>query len=32
VEKMEGEILSLPTRDQIDVPVQEHLIVEYYSR
>jgi small subunit ribosomal protein S4 len=32
LEKMEGEILSLPTRDQIDVPVQEHLIVEYYSR
>jgi small subunit ribosomal protein S4 len=29
---LEGEILSLPTRDQIDVPVQEHLIVEYYSR
>ncbi|MEW6105476.1 MAG: 30S ribosomal protein S4 [Bacillota bacterium] len=25
-------VLSLPTRDQIDVPVQEHMIVELYSR
>jgi len=32
VDKMQGEILALPTRDQIDVPVQEHLIVEFYSR
>ena len=31
-EKMEGEVLALPTRDQIDVPVQEHLIVELYSK
>ena len=27
-----GTVASLPTRDQIDVPVQEHLIVELYSR
>lgn len=27
-----GTVVSLPTRDQIDVPVQEHLIVELYSR
>ncbi|MFZ5651347.1 MAG: 30S ribosomal protein S4 [Bacillota bacterium] len=27
-----GRIVALPTRDQIDVPVQEHLIVELYSR
>ena len=32
VDKMQGEILALPTRDQIDVPVQEHLIVEFYTR
>ncbi len=25
-------IVGLPTRDQIDVPVQEHMIVELYSR
>ncbi|MGH2748827.1 MAG: 30S ribosomal protein S4 [Actinomycetota bacterium] len=25
-------VLSLPARDQIDVPVQEQLIVEYYSK
>ncbi|MGI6036797.1 MAG: 30S ribosomal protein S4 [Limnochordia bacterium] len=31
-EKMEGTVLSLPTREQLDVPIQEHLIVEYYSR
>ncbi|MFZ5648784.1 MAG: 30S ribosomal protein S4 [Bacillota bacterium] len=27
-----GRVVALPTRDQIDVPVQEHLIVELYSR
>lgn len=27
-----GRIVALPTRDQIDAPVQEHLIVELYSR
>ncbi|AEF93143.1 ribosomal protein S4 [Desulfotomaculum nigrificans CO-1-SRB] len=25
-------VVALPTRDQIDVPVQDHLIVELYSR
>jgi len=29
---LEGRVLALPTREQIDVPVQEHLIVELYSR
>ncbi|MGE5584218.1 MAG: 30S ribosomal protein S4 [Bacillota bacterium] len=29
---MSATILGLPTRDQIDVPVQEHMIVELYSR
>ncbi|HBF38035.1 MAG TPA: 30S ribosomal protein S4 [Firmicutes bacterium] len=27
-----GKIKSLPTREQIDIPVQEHLVVELYSR
>jgi len=27
-----GKVVAVPTRDQIDVPVQEHLIVELYSR
>ncbi|BCV23118.1 30S ribosomal protein S4 [Moorella sp. Hama-1] len=29
---LEGHVLALPTREQIDTPVQEHLIVELYSR
>ncbi len=32
VEKLEGKILSEPTREQIDTPVAEHLIVELYSK
>ncbi len=31
-QKLEGRILSLPTRDQIDTPVAEHMIVELYSK
>lgn len=31
-EKMSGKILRLPTREELDVPVSEHLIVELYSR
>ncbi len=31
-EKLEGKILSIPTRNQIDTPVAEHLIVELYSK
>ena len=31
-EKLEGKVLALPTRDQIDTPVAEHLIVELYSK
>lgn len=27
-----GRVVALPSRDQIDVPVKEHLIVELYSR
>lgn len=32
VEKLEGKILSIPTREQIDTPIAEHLIVELYSK
>ena len=32
VEKLEGKVLSVPTREQIDTPVAEHLIVEQYSK
>lgn len=31
-EAMTGTVKNLPSRDQIDVQVQEHLIVEHYSR
>jgi small subunit ribosomal protein S4 len=30
--EMAGTVLSLPTRDQIGEPIEEQLIVEYYSR
>ncbi len=32
LEKMEGKITALPVRDNIDLPIEEHLIVELYSR
>ena len=31
-EKLEGKVLSMPTRSQIDTPVAENLIVELYSK
>ena len=31
-ERLEGRVLALPAREEIDVPVQEQLIVEHYSR
>lgn len=31
-EQAQGRVTALPTREQIDVPVEEHLIVELYSR
>jgi len=31
-EKLEGRVIRLPLRDEIDVPLTEHLIVELYSR
>ncbi len=27
-----GQVVSIPTRDQIDVPVEEQLVIEFYSR
>jgi len=30
--KLEGKLLTIPTRDQIPVPLNEQLIVEFYSR
>ena len=32
VQKLEGKVLNLPTRDEIDTPVAEHMIVELYSK
>ncbi|MCC2866063.1 30S ribosomal protein S4 [Anaerovorax odorimutans] len=32
VEKLEGKVVTLPTREDIDTPVAEHLIVELYSK
>ncbi|MDD4211520.1 MAG: 30S ribosomal protein S4, partial [Clostridia bacterium] len=31
-EKLEGKINALPVREDIDLNIQEHLIVEMYSR
>lgn len=32
VENMVGKVVALPDRESIDIPVEEHLIVELYSR
>lgn len=32
VEKMEGKITALPVREDIDLPIEEHLIIELYSK
>ena len=32
IEKLQGSVLSLPTRDQIDMDINEQLIVELYSK
>ncbi len=32
LEKLEGRVLRIPQREEIDVPVTEHLVVELYSR
>jgi small subunit ribosomal protein S4 len=31
-DKMEANVIALPTREDIDLPIQEQLIVEFYSR
>ncbi|AOT71195.1 30S ribosomal protein S4 [Geosporobacter ferrireducens] len=31
-ENLEGKVVALPTREDIDIPIAEHLIVELYSR
>jgi small subunit ribosomal protein S4 len=31
-ENMSGKVLRVPSRDELDVPISEHLIVELYSR
>ena len=31
-EKLSAKVIALPERDQIDAPVEEQLIVEFYSR
>lgn len=32
IEKLSGRVLSLPTREEIEAPVSDQLITEYYSR
>ena len=32
LEKLQGSVIALPTRDQIDLDIQEQLIVELYSK
>lgn len=32
VDKLEGKVLAVPTRAEIDTPIAEHLIVELYSK
>lgn len=31
-DKLEGKVLELPRREEIDTPIEEHLIVELYSK
>jgi len=32
VNTLSGRVLALPTREEIEAPLNEHLIIEYYSR
>ncbi len=32
LEKLEGRILATPTREDVDLPIEEHYIVEFYSK
>jgi small subunit ribosomal protein S4 len=31
-DRLSGRVLSVPTREQVDLDIQEHLIVELYSK
>jgi small subunit ribosomal protein S4 len=31
-DKLEGKVIALPARDDIDLPIEEHLIIELYSK
>ena len=31
-ENLKGRVVALPTREDIDMPIEEHMIVEFYSR
>ena len=31
-ENLKGTVIAMPERDDIDVIIEEHLIVEFYSR
>lgn len=31
-EKLEGKVVALPKREDIDLPIEEHMIIELYSR
>lgn len=32
VDKLEGKLIALPAREDIDLPIEEHLIIELYSK
>jgi len=32
VDKIEGNVVTMPRREDIDTPIAEHLIVELYSK
>ena len=32
VDKLEGKVVAMPRREEIDTPIAEHLIVELYSK
>jgi small subunit ribosomal protein S4 len=31
-DKLEGKVIALPAREDIDLPIEEHLIIELYSK
>lgn len=32
LDKLEGKIVAAPTREDVDLPIEEHYIIEFYSR